>query len=149
MTCRARPGGSRVIHRGRREGGKVLVTGVTLTTGRNVIGGFSEGRNAVTGRTATATNDNRRRMGIAEVGRPGIGRLVAGIALGGGRRVVARLDLGILRQISPTMTGRTLTKHGIGMEHHRRRPGGEPFGVTGIALGTDWNMACRLGQGVN
>lgn len=43
VTGCAHPGRSRVIHCGRREGCEILVTGVTLATGRDMICGFSEG----------------------------------------------------------------------------------------------------------
>lgn len=137
-----------MIHRGRGEGCKVLVAGITLPGGRNVIGRFAQGRNAMTGRTTTATDNNRWGVGVAQVSRPRVGRFVAGVALRRRWRVITWFDLGILRKISPAVAGSTLTKHGRSVQHDRRRPTGKTLGMTGVALSTDRNVACRLGKGI-
>lgn len=97
-----RPG---VAHRGGPEGVVVAMAGGTLRGGWNVGGRLAQGGGSiVAGRTLA---DRAGIVGISGGG-PGCCRVVAGVTLRRGADVSGRFDLGIQRQVSACVAGRTV-----------------------------------------
>jgi len=132
-----RPAGPGVAHDGRVEGGKVLVAGVALRTGRNMVGRFSQCAGAV---VASGADTRNRRIGRSMVegdrGPAGGGR-VTGIALRAGADVGARFGLGVLRQVGAVVAGGAVARcrraGSAGMAHGSRGKG-RFVGVADAAL---------------
>jgi len=144
MAAGALTGGTGVIHRRRRKSRENGVTGVALAAGRHVIGRLAQRIGAVMAGRA-APGHRRRRRGVVEAaGGPGGGRVVTGRTLRRRRNVGERLALGVLRQVSTAVAGRTLGQAAV--IHRRRRPTAETVGMAGIALAGHRNMADRLAQ---
>ena len=80
-------------------------------------------------------------------GGPARGRVMAGRALGSGHNVSGRLGLSVLCNVGAAVAGRTLGQTGV--VHRRRCPAHKAIDVTGVALGSHWNVSCRFGQGVD
>lgn len=142
-----RPRRAGVTHRGRPECVVVVMAGGTLRGGRNMGGRLAQGSHSiVTGRTLAD------RAGIMSIGGGGPGhcRFVAGIALRCGTDVGSRLDLGIQRQVSPGVAGRTAIsrKRSVrsGMVHFGWSEG-VVVGVANIARSAGRQMGRRLAEG--
>lgn len=96
----------------------------------------------------TASGSRRAGVGVIKsTGRPGRGRSMTTVALGGRRNVCRCLGLGILRQVTTAVTTRTLPIEPR-VIHSRWRPRNETAGVTGVALNHRRNMATGLTEGI-
>lgn len=139
-----RPARSSVVHRRWLERRIVVVTTAAIRRSRhcrNMPCRFTQRRHTVTG---IAPANRRRIMAVSSRG-PRRCTAVTGVALSSRRDVGQRLLQRILRNITATVTGRTLAVQAA-MVHHRGRPGVEAPCVAGIALSACRHMDACLGQ---
>lgn len=124
MTTRAvagcdRAGCAAVAHRRRGKSRVILVASIALRRSGDVDGRLAHGVCAVMAGRA-ATGSGRTRRGVIEGGgRPGYGRVVASIALCGGRNMGRGLGLRVLGNVGAAVAGRALSGQSR-MAHHRR-----------------------------
>jgi hypothetical protein len=151
VTSRAVPGGdgtrrTRVAHDGGLERRVVLVAGITLRSGRNVCSSlkhFGGATGNVTTRACTCSSGRVRKCGS----RPNRRRVVARIALCGGRYMCGRFRLSIHSRVCAAMARRTVSRRnrscGAGVAHNRWLERRIVF-VTRVALRRRGNMGGRL-----
>ena len=151
VTGRAIPRGdgtrrTRVAHDGRLERRVVLVAGITLRSRRNVCSSlkhFGSATGNVTTGACTCSSGRVRKCGS----RPNRRRVVAGVALCGGRYVCGIFRLSVHSRVCAAMARRTVSRRnrscGAGVAHNRWLERRIVF-VTRVALRRRRNMGGRL-----
>lgn len=141
-TCR-----TSVVHRGGSKSRIIIMANIACNRCRQMRGSLAAGVGAIVAGGATPGDNSAMGVGCRQ---PSSGAMTNVTGLCTGRNVGSGLGLGIDRNITTAVTGRSCTGAGChpGVRHRRRCEGNVVF-VTGITLVTGWYVRTGLANTID